>query len=593
MDLGNAISAVELCARLIAFIVETCSNYKAANEEVSERITIVENSWTRTRVQTDFIQPLGPVLDAEHLRVLNNVLGILATKLEVAVSKLKGVLAKKNKNGGELREGFFGFSMGVRRGKYAWVKEALDDVIRDMEEWQRRFDPSWFLIMRIADPAIDNQLVASAQRHPKTPQHHLAVRPGPSSRPVSPRPVSPRPVSPAPPPSPFGHERRNSNQRPQSSRPNAALATGLLQTSSPLSLAGGIRTVLRPGGPRSSIFLPPAAFDFTPIPYSKAKAARRRGSSDQWFIVDSLACRPGSREAMTNDVRELAQKLSCADPLTFGLLNCKGAMRITDPRQPSFIHSFDLFFRIPDGLEIPQSLRQVFLLYPGGTSSAFSITRRIRVAQQLAKSISYVHTFNFVHKSISPESVLLLEDVESSRSATFLVGFDRFRSADGATVLLGDSAWHQNIYRHPSRQGDYPEDTYRMQHDIYSLGVCLLEIGLWESFVEYPSDTTPSPGGPVREFAAQSMRPGRRNNGSMALGFEAKEHMENLARSRLPQAMGERYTKVALSCLTCLDDGNEDFGGDAAQQAAADPDGILLGVRFYEVILERLNDIVI
>ena len=27
-----------------------------------------------------------------------------------------------------------------------------------------------------------------------------------------------------------------------------------------------------------------------------------------------------------------------------------------------------------------------------------------------------------------------------------------------------------------------------MQHDIYSLGVCLLEIGLWESFVEYSQE---------------------------------------------------------------------------------------------------------
>jgi hypothetical protein len=31
-----------------------------------------------------------------------------------------------------------------------------------------------------------------------------------------------------------------------------------------------------------------------------------------------------------------------------------------------------------------------------------------------------------------------------------------------------------------------------MQHDIYSLGVCLLEVGLWKSFIEYPEpDCTP------------------------------------------------------------------------------------------------------
>jgi hypothetical protein len=49
-------------------------------------------------------------------------------------------------------------------------------------------------------------------------------------------------------------------------------------------------------------------------------------------------------------------------------------------------------------------------------------------------------------------------------------------------------AWDRNVYRHPLRQGDRPAEAYRMQHDIYSLGVCLLEIGLWESFVEYTTE---------------------------------------------------------------------------------------------------------
>ncbi|KPM38092.1 hypothetical protein AK830_g8502 [Neonectria ditissima] len=605
MDVGNIISTVELCAKLIAFIVETCDNYKAANEEVSDRIAIVENCWTRTRIQVDFIQPLGPVLDAEHRRVLDNALSILATKLSSANTSLEGVLVAKKKNGDDVRPGFFAFSRGVRRGKYAFVKDALDGVIRDLEEWQRRFDPSWYLIMCIASPVVDTQLrKAMGQNQP--PSQQFLATPGASLRPVSPIPTpgqqfsnrpgsSSRPVSPVPPPSPFGSGSQSPGPQPHQPRPNYALTTRLQQTS-PLSLANDIRTAIRPDGRHHSIFLPSTPFDFTPIPYSKAKAARRRGSSDRWFIVDSIRCKSGNTDVMTNDVRDLAQRLSRADPMTFGLLSCKGAMRRTDPRQPSRILSFDLFFRIPDGMEVPQSLRQVLILYPGDRGAALSVTRRVRIAQELAKSISYVHTFKFVHKSISPESILFLEDLESSRSATFLVGFDRFRSADGATSLQGDSSWYENIYRHPSRQGENPEDMYRMQHDIYSLGVCLLEIGLWESFVDYPSDA-PSPSGPILDLAAKLAQSGgaarRRNNSSAAMGFEAKEFMEQLAKDRLPQAMGERYSRVVLSCLTCLDEDNEDFGGDAAQQAAADPDGIHLGVRYYEVILERLNELVI
>ncbi|KAH7114624.1 hypothetical protein EDB81DRAFT_669671, partial [Dactylonectria macrodidyma] len=315
-----------------------------------------------------------------------------------------------------------------------------------------------------------------------------------------------------------------------------------------------------------------------------------------WYIVESRTCKPGMQEVMTNDICDLAQKLSRADPLAFGLLNCKGVVQVTDPRLPSRTLSFNLIFRIPDGMEIPQSLRQTLILYPGRSGAGLSVTHRVRIARELAKSVSYVHTFKFVHKNINPESVLLLEDLESSRSATFLVGFDHFRSAGGATSLQGDGAWYRDIYRHPTRQGEYPEDAYRMQHDIYSLGVCLLEIGLWESFVDYPSDR-PSPGGPIGDFAARVMRPGdtasNRNIDTRRMIFEAKENMEQLAKQGLPQAMGEKYSQVVLSCLTCLDEDNEDFGGDATRQAAVDPDGILLGVQFNELILGRLNEIIV
>ena len=38
----------------------------------------------------------------------------------------------------------------------------------------------------------------------------------------------------------------------------------------------------------------------------------------------------------------------------------------------------------------------------------------------------------------------------------------------------------------PKLARNYAKDQYRMYHDIYSLGVVLLEVGLWSSFVEYP-----------------------------------------------------------------------------------------------------------
>jgi len=554
------------------FIAQICDSYRAADVEVAERIAIVENSWTRGRMQVDFVEPLRPILDAEHRRVLDDIIGILVTKLSSAVRKLESVLPKQEKGSSrELRPGWFRFSKGVQKGKYAFIKDSLDGVIQDMEEWQRRFDPSWFLIMRIANPIIDQEL---------TMQHHRVsqgsqARPFPAQRSASPS---------------------SSQQLHEQSNQRFTLTTRLQMAPSPLSLADGLRTAIRPDAPHRSVFLPRIDLDFVPIPYCNARAACRRDSSDRWFLIDRLMCRPTvDVNVMERDVRALAQKLTHADPLAFNLFQCKGVMRIIEPSRPSQIRAFDLVFFLPHGMEIPQSLRQTLLLYPMREGLALSITRRVRIAQELARSINYLHTFNFVHKNISPQSVLLPEDLEASCSATFLVRFERFRSTDASTSLLGDQAWDRNVYRHPARQGEYPDEAYCMQHDIYSLGVCLLEIGLWESFVDYPSDT-PVPGGPFRDFAARMARPNnaglRSISSTRALGYEAKAYMEDLAKTKLLQTMGERYSEIVLSCLTCLDEDNKFIGSDA-DQSTNDPGGIQLSVCFNEVVLEPLNKIVI
>lgn len=43
--------------------------------------------------------------------------------------------------------------------------------------------------------------------------------------------------------------------------------------------------------------------------------------------------------------------------------------------------------------------------------------------------------------------------------------------------------WFKDIYRHPDQQGANIKTQHNMGHDIYSLGVCLIEIALWETFV--------------------------------------------------------------------------------------------------------------
>ena len=294
-----------------------------------------------------------------------------------------------------------------------------------------------------------------------------------------------------------------------------------------------------------------------------------RADSDKWVVVDCIPCNPEVDVGLvTRDVRELARKLFSVDPLTFGILQCRGVIRVMEPGSGR-PHSFDFIFNIPRELSNePRSLRSYL-----SSNLNHTLTDRFQLAKQLAKSISYVHTLGFVHKNVRSETVLWFQTKESSSDLFFLIGFEKMRMVDGRTLRSGDSTWEKNLYRHPHRQGLVPEDNYTMQHDIYSLGVCLLEVGLWESFLSHQDGaTSPLPTAALGitlnspEFKQPSLMKG---------------HLVALAKRDLPKQMGERYKTVVVNCLTCLDQENADFGD---QSEFEDVDGVLVGVKYIEKV---------
>ncbi|KAH7370414.1 hypothetical protein BKA65DRAFT_471628 [Rhexocercosporidium sp. MPI-PUGE-AT-0058] len=542
---GLTLTALDLCLKYGPLLVNLCSSWKNAGVEVAERLTIVENAWMKTQDQIIFVQRIAPSLDDEHRRVLDNTLAVLATKLSLAINKCQGVLA------GDTKTGFLEFASKARRSKYVVIKSTLDEVIKEMEDWQRRFDPSWYLTMRIHNPIVDQALDRGLQ------EQTVVVRSTSSAR---------------------------------NSRSNVTATTMTM----PLSTAAEMRDALRTQPQRPiSVFLPEQAFDVVEIPYCRARAARRKGGNAKWLIVDSIRCIPSSDVlTLTKDVRNLARKLTQADPKKFGLLSCKGVMRILEPSSQQ-IRSFDMIFRAPEGMEPFHCLREILL---ESEKANISLSARVRIAQQLATSVSYVHAFNFVHKNIRPESILVCTQAEAAKSFTFLVGFDQFRSADGGTQLQGDTDWARNLYRHPSRQGEKLVESYKMQHDIYSLGLCLLEVGLWESLVNYSTEPSqqPQPGRSLHEYREMNLLHPQPREGSGewndSLAFRLKDYLVDLAIMKLPKLMGDKYTNTVVTCLKCLDEGNEDFGDELEM---ADEDGILVGVRFIESTLLRLNEIIV
>jgi serine/threonine protein kinase len=197
----------------------------------------------------------------------------------------------------------------------------------------------------------------------------------------------------------------------------------------------------------------------------------------------------------------------------------------------------------------------------------------MRVSRNVARSIIFLHSASFVHKNIRPDTIITTETGES-----YLVGFQWFRAAAGDTYMLGDAVQSYNLYRHPTRQGQAPEEMYSMQHDVYSLGVCLLEIGLWKSFVTYgnaPTDITVDVPG-IPEAGVQPSARDRRKH-----SYEVKHKLTDLAREELPSRMGERFAAVVVSCLTCLDKDSDLGSVDALLE---DDNGVILGVNYIHKV---------
>lgn len=503
----GVVALTDLCFKYGKLLVETCATLKGAENEINERVLCVESHWKRTAIQLDFIKRIWKSLDEEHQIIQTQILQVLTSKLNILISKLDKLFKKRSDNRAMER------AAEVRRWKYLAVKDCLDESIKDLTSWQKLFDPSWFLILKVSSPFIDQEL----------------------------------------------------------SRDGSAVSS--------FTGAYSLRDAMKEQPlQKVSIFLPNDGLEkarMREIPFASVKCMQRAGS-DKWSVVDCIPCDSEvDISLVTRDIRELARKLSSVDPLTFRILQCRGVVRIMGPggRRPS---SFNFIFRIPRGLSIePRSLRSYLSSYNDHT-----LTDRFQLAKQLAQSISYVHTLGFVHKNVRPETVLGFRTDESEFGLFFLVGFEKMRMADGQTWLSGDSTWEKNLYRHPHRQGLNPEDRYTMQHDIYSLGVCLLEVGLWESFVSYEDGATaplPAASLGIALDSPESKKP--------AL---IKEHLVALAKRDLPKRMGERYEEVVVNCLTCLDRDNADFGD---QREFEDVDGVLVGVKYIEKILMKLNEI--
>jgi hypothetical protein len=116
-----------------------------------------------------------------------------------------------------------------------------------------------------------------------------------------------------------------------------------------------------------------------------------------------------------------------------------------------------------------------------------------------------------------------------------------------------------------------------MQHDIYSLGVCLLEIGLWKSFIIYDAHAERTTLSSILGMPANASQ----DEVKRFLLDSAKRRFIDLARNEVCESMGKEYSEVVEMCLTCQDPSST-FGDESKSE---DEYGVHTGVRYIEKVM--------
>ncbi|KAI5841303.1 hypothetical protein BZA05DRAFT_385302 [Tricharina praecox] len=264
-----------------------------------------------------------------------------------------------------------------------------------------------------------------------------------------------------------------------------------------------------------------------PVANSCLRTVNHTGGKPETVYVEYKPYKPRRgatqpSDAMIRRVRALGNLLCqpSASDAGFHTLSCRCIIKEKDHNGRA-LNRYAFLFRLPDGNSgEPISLSAAITIHH---SHRPTLGQRFQIAKTLATTVFQLHSVGWLHKSIRSENILFFGAPGQMYSQQYLVGFEFSRDENDTSTMEQDDALERNIYRHPDRQGP-PDTRFSVLHDIYSLGVILLEIGLWrpvigfEAFADMDPDTV-------------------------------KERLREHANARLPHYMGRKYTRAVLECL--------------------------------------------
>ncbi|KAL5536290.1 hypothetical protein ACEPAF_111 [Sanghuangporus sanghuang] len=220
----------------------------------------------------------------------------------------------------------------------------------------------------------------------------------------------------------------------------------------------------------------------------------------------------------------------------------------------------DLVFRSPSDCQKPSTLRGLLLQEPQHT-----LEERLNFSIKLASAVLVIHSLGIVHKDIRPDSIVLIQPTMEQSPVQklgepFLLSFSQSRFQSTRTVPLkqtiraGRSKVWVTLYRHPRHLATRAHLPYETRDDIFSLGVCLLEIAVWKSLFAWNTEfETLECDTSVLDFSDDKYYRGELagcSSSSRILPYHRRRDLLRFAKEKIPITLGSAFKDIVVDCLT-------------------------------------------
>ncbi|KAJ4424693.1 hypothetical protein N0V82_000621 [Gnomoniopsis sp. IMI 355080] len=248
-------------------------------------------------------------------------------------------------------------------------------------------------------------------------------------------------------------------------------------------------------------------------------------------------------------------------------LDCVGIFEQNDDK-----FGYGFVYRIPPDMEPePLSLFRLLDQDPRQPRPQPFLGDKFKMAASIGEFLKQFHTVGWLHENFNSRNIIFFAreprelPLPDELRKPYFVGLYKSRPDGSLWQTDGPDGGAESDYQHP----DYASSgRYRIDFDYYSLGIILLEIGLWRSLSAMLSTSSR-----YSKMSAKELR---------------EDHIRR-CRARLGPKMGKVYAEVALKCLDgTLQQSKDELKRSTQDQGELAAKTAALG-RFIEDVVEPLQ----